>query len=95
MINVTLPPEIELFVHQAVAEGRYPSEQALLTDAIRFLRDSKIPHERLRGKIDAALAEVDRGLGIEIDDDDSLTTFFDELEAEVHATIAAEPKNNE
>ncbi|MGA2033463.1 MAG: type II toxin-antitoxin system ParD family antitoxin [Thermoguttaceae bacterium] len=90
MINVSLPADIEQFVHQAVAEGRYANEQEVVTDAIRFLRDSKVRHQRLREGIDEALAEVDRGLGIEIDSEDSLAAFFDELEAEVHATIAGE-----
>ncbi len=94
MISVSLPPDIEQFVHQAVAEGRYPNEQEVVTDAIRFLRDSKMRHQRLRGEIEEALAEVDRGGGIEIDSDESLAAFFDELEAEVQATIGAEQKSS-
>ena len=95
MISVSLPADIELFVHQTVSEGRYANEAEFVTDAIRFLRDSKMRHERLREEINEVLAEVEHGLGIEIDSDDVLATFFDELEAEVHAELAAEKKSDE
>jgi putative addiction module CopG family antidote len=87
MISVSLPADIEQFVHQAVAEGNYPNEQEVVADAIRLLRDSKARHQRLRAEIGEALAGVDRGEGIEIQSDEALAAFFDELEAEVHATI--------
>lgn len=92
MIHVSLPPDIEQFVHQAVAEGKYLNEQEVVTDAIRLFRDLRTRHQRLRGEIDEALAGVDRGEGIEIDSDQSLATFFDALEEEVEATVAAEKK---
>jgi len=95
MISVSLPADIEQFVHQAVSEGNYPNEQELVADAVRLLRDSKARHHRLRAEIDEALASVDRGEGIEIDSDEALAAFFDELEAEVHATLAAEKKRTE
>ncbi len=95
MINVSVPADIEQFVHQTVAEGQYANEQELMTEAVRFLRDSKLRHQRLRKEIDEALTEVDRGLGIEIDSDDALAAFFDDLEAEVQADLAAEKKSAE
>jgi putative addiction module CopG family antidote len=90
MITVSLPPDVEQFVLQAVAEGKYPNEQDVVTDAIRLLRDLRKRHQRLRGEIDQALASVDRGEGIDIDSDESLTAFFDDLEREVRTAIAAE-----
>jgi len=93
MINISLPADVEQFVVETVAEGQYANEQDVVTDAIRFLRDSKIRQKRLRKEIDEALAEIDRALGFEIDSDDALAAFFDELEAEVHTEIAAEMKN--
>ena len=90
MISLSLPADVEQFVHQTVAEGGYANEQEVVTDAIRFLRDSKAQHRQLRKEIGDALAEVDGGLGIEIDSDESLAAFFDELESEVQAEIAAQ-----
>jgi Arc/MetJ-type ribon-helix-helix transcriptional regulator len=66
-----------------------------VTDAIRLLRDSKMRQQRLRGAVGEALAGVDRGEGVEIDSDESLAAFFDELEAEVHAAATAEKKGAE
>jgi putative addiction module CopG family antidote len=94
MITISLPPDVEQFVLQAVAEGKYPNEQDVVTDAIRLLRDLRKRHQRLRGEIDEALASVDRGEGFEIDSDDSLAAFFDDLEREAQATIAAEKKGD-
>jgi hypothetical protein len=51
--------------------------------------------QRLRGAVGEALASVDRGEGVEIDSDESLAAFFDELEAEVHAAATAEKKGAE
>ena len=95
MISVSLPADVEQFVHETIAAGGYANEQEVVTDAIRFLRDSRTQHQQLRSQIDEALAEVDGGLGIEIDSDEALTAFFDQLEAEVHSEIAAEKKGVE
>ena len=95
MISVSLPADIEQFVHQAVSEGSYPNEEEMVADAIRLLRDSKARHQRLRTEIGQALAGVDRGEGIEIDSDEALKAFFDELETEVHAAVAVEKKRAE
>jgi putative addiction module CopG family antidote len=94
MINLSLPADIEQFVHQAVADGKYPNEQEVVTDAIRLLRDSKVRHQRLRLEIDEALAGVDRGEGIELDSDESLAAFFDELEEDARQA-ALETKDAE
>jgi Arc/MetJ-type ribon-helix-helix transcriptional regulator len=67
----------------------------VVADAIRLLRDSKARHQRLRAEIDEALAGVDHGEGIDIDSDEALAAFFDELEAEVHATVAVEQTRTE
>jgi antitoxin ParD1/3/4 len=92
MLAINLPPEIEQYVHQAVANGRYPNEQEVVVDAIRLLQDSDLRYQQLRTEIREALASVDRGEGIEIDIDEELTAFFDEIEADVEAQLAAEKK---
>jgi putative addiction module CopG family antidote len=95
MINVSLPADVEEFLHAAVAEGMYPSEQEVVVEAVRLLRDSQGRRQRLRAEIDEALASVDRGEGIEIESDEALAVFFDELEADVNATVAVEKKSDE
>jgi hypothetical protein len=66
-----------------------------VADAVRLLRDSKLRHQRLRGETEQALAAVDRGEGIEIDGDEAMSAFFDDLEAEVRETVAREKKQDE
>jgi putative addiction module CopG family antidote len=95
MINVSLPADVEQFLHQAVAEGKFSSEQEAVAAAVRLLRDSAARCQRLRRDIGEALAGVDRGEGVEIQNDEELAKFFDELEAETRAAAAADKQGTE
>jgi putative addiction module CopG family antidote len=88
MLTVTLPPEIEQFLRQAVATGAYGDEQAVVLEAIRLLRDRDTRRRQLRTDIDEAIQSIDRGEGIELESDEATRRFFDELEAEVQAELA-------
>jgi uncharacterized protein len=90
MLTVSLPAEFEQYVHQMVTDGKYRNEQEVVLDAIRLLRDSNLRHEQLRAGIREALDSVDGGDGIELDGDEALAAFFDELETEVRAELASE-----
>ena len=37
-MSIHLPPELERFVHEQVIGGRYPSEEAVIRDALEQLR---------------------------------------------------------
>jgi putative addiction module CopG family antidote len=90
MISVDLPSDIEQFVHQAVSGGKYRSEQEVVLDAIRCLRDRALHYEQLRSEIREAFDSVERGEGIDIEGDKALAAFFDDVEAEVRSELAAE-----
>jgi len=92
MLTVSLPPDIEQYVHQVVASGKYRDERELVVQAIRWLRDSHARYQQLRAEIQEALEGVQRGEGIELEDEEALTGFFDQLESEVQAELAAEKK---
>jgi Arc/MetJ-type ribon-helix-helix transcriptional regulator len=40
-----LPADLEAFVQQELAEGKYPSEAELVADALRLLRERQKSHE--------------------------------------------------
>ena len=40
-----LPADLEAFVQQELAEGKYPSEAELVADALRLLRERQRSHE--------------------------------------------------
>lgn len=75
----SLPPELQQFVEQELASGRYQTREDVICDALRLLRERKL-HE-LRREIDAGLQQLDRGEGIELEDERSLQAFFDDIKA--------------
>jgi putative addiction module CopG family antidote len=82
-MSETLPADLQQFVREELATGRYPSERDLVVDAVRLLREARVQEEDLRAKIQARIASLERGEAIELDDDEALGRFFDEIEAEV------------
>ena len=66
-MNIQLTPEMEQLVQRQVRTGRYGSPSELLREALQLLEDKdavrSVPLQELRGRMDAALAEGDRGEG--------------------------------
>lgn len=89
-MSIAFPPELKSFVDAELSQGRYPSEGDLVCDAVRLLRQKRV--RGLRAEIDCGQAELDTGLGIEVDDAE-LDAFFDEIEAECDQELAAESRN--
>ena len=89
-MSIALPPELKSFVDAELSQGRYKSEGDLVCDAVRLLRQKRV--RGLRFEIDRGQAELDAGLGIEVDDGE-LDAFFDEIEAECDRELAAELGN--
>lgn len=89
-MSITFPPDLKNFVDVELSQGRYQSEGDLVCDAVRLLRQKRV--HGLRTEIDCGQAELDAGLGIEVDDVE-LDAFFDEIEAECDRELAAESGN--
>jgi antitoxin ParD1/3/4 len=70
-MNLTLKPELESFIQQEILAGKYSSPDEAIEAALNLLQ-SKNSVERLatelRGKIDIAAAQLDRGEGLNGDD---------------------------
>jgi Arc/MetJ-type ribon-helix-helix transcriptional regulator len=82
-----LPPDVQQFLRDEVAGGRYSSKEEVVIEAVRLPRDGSRPFQESREEVRARVARLKRGEGIELEDDQALEKFFDEIEAEV----AAEP----
>jgi len=74
-----IPVEFQQFVQQEVASGRYHSVEEVIVDGLRLLRERKL--YELRKDIDAGLAQLDRGEGIELESEQALQDFFDDIKA--------------
>lgn len=62
-MSVTLPPDIQEFVRQAIANGDFANEDDVLIAGVRALRELKSRHDSLRHDIQAAIDEMDAGQG--------------------------------
>ena len=72
-----LSPDLESFVQHEVAAGNYPSAEDVISDGLRLLRERKL--YELRRDIEAGRAQLERGEGIELKDDDALRVFFEDI----------------
>ena len=64
-LNVSLTPELEEFVQDRVATGRYQTASEVVREGLRLLefqeRDRDAAHAALKAKLEHAAAQADRG----------------------------------
>jgi len=77
MIPEAVPPELQRFVEQELASGRYQSAEEVVAEGLRLLRERKL--YELRKDVDAGVQQLDRGEGIELEDQETLQRFFDDI----------------
>ena len=77
MMPGTIPPDLRQFVEQELASGKYGNAEEMVTEGLRLLRERKL--YELRRDIDAGIEQIERGEGIEIDGEEALRRFFDEV----------------
>jgi putative addiction module CopG family antidote len=74
-MSVDIPPQFASFVQQSIASGRFESESAMLSEALKLLA----LRERERKLVEGALDEFDRGEYIELDDE-GLRKFLEDAQ---------------
>ena len=88
-MTVEIPPELQQFVHQVIDAGGCKSEAEVVGQALRLLQERQRRIEELRREVQPALDRLDRGEGIELDED-GLDAFFEDIKARSLAELAAE-----
>jgi putative addiction module CopG family antidote len=86
MIN-GLPEDLEQFVEQELASGKYASRDELVTEAVRLLRERERRLKGLREKILPALERLDRGEYTEYNEG-SLRDLIDNVKVRGRARLA-------
>ena len=80
--NISLTPEQDAFIEEAVKSGEYQNASEAVRDALRALqqrrREDSLKLEALRRQIDAGVDALDRGEFIEIADTE-LDAYLDGL----------------
>jgi len=79
-MTVEIPADLQQFVHQIIADGSYKSEAEVVGQAIRLLEERQRRIKELRREIQPALDRLDRGEGIDLDED-GLDAFFEDIKA--------------
>jgi antitoxin ParD1/3/4 len=80
-MTVEIPLEYQQFVHSVVGRGSYKSEAEVVGTALGLLRDRESRIEQLRAEIQPALNRLDRGEGIELDDE-GLDALFEDIKSQ-------------
>jgi antitoxin ParD1/3/4 len=82
--NISLTPEQDAFIEEAVKSGEYQNASEAVRDALRVLqqrrREDALKLEALRRQIDAGIDVLERGESTEVDDAE-LDTYLDTLAA--------------
>ncbi|WP_309738486.1 MULTISPECIES: type II toxin-antitoxin system ParD family antitoxin [unclassified Chamaesiphon] len=69
-MNIALSPEQEQFIQSQIDRGRFKSAEEAVAQAFKLLereREYQSWIEDTRQKVDVAIAELDRGEGVELD----------------------------
>ena len=88
MIVQSFPPELESFVAEQIAAGNYQSEQDLVVNAVRVLRDVQAKRRQLREDVRLGVEQLERGEYTEYDEA-GLRQLFEKLEQRVVHRVEA------
>ncbi len=89
-MSYPFPPELQQLVREGLAAGKYQSEDEMLLEAVQLLRNRDADFQRFKQDLKTRLDGLDHGEGIELENDEALSEFFDEIEAEVLSELATE-----
>ena len=82
-MTTEIPPEYQQFVQSMIGSGAFPSEAAVVGEALRLFQERL---NRLRAELQPAIDRLDRGEGIELDEE-SLDQFFEDIKAEAQEEL--------
>ncbi len=91
---IEIPAEHAQFVKAVISRGSYKSEDEVVDEALRLLKKRESRIEQLRKELAPALVRLDRGEGIELDEE-TLQPFFEEIKAEGKRRLAERQNNQE
>ena len=91
-MSYPFPPDLQQLVQEGLATGNYQSEDEMLLEALQLLRRRDADLQRFKRNLKTRLDGLDRGEGIELQDDEALAEFLEDIEAEACSEIAAENK---
>jgi Arc/MetJ-type ribon-helix-helix transcriptional regulator len=79
----SLPADLQSFIRAQVLAGNFSSESDVVTQAIPLLPDQEENYLLFRAEAQRRLKSLDEGNYIELNGDEELAQFFEELKQEV------------
>ena len=88
-MGVDIPPQFASFVQQSIASGRFESESAMLTEALRLLAF----RERELDLVRKGFEDIERGDYLEFDEE-GLAKFFEDIKRKGREQLRAEGRTD-
>jgi len=93
MSSSSFPQDIGQFIDQQLAMGKYHSEQELMTEAVRVLREVQVRQQQFADDIRLGMEQLERGEFKEYDEQ-GLRNRFEVLKDRARRRIAAGNENS-
>ncbi len=81
-MSYAFPGELQQLIQSELAKGVYASEDELLLVALKALREHEQVFQQFRAEVQNRIESLDRGEGIELEDEQALRGFAGEIKAE-------------
>ena len=78
-MDSTLPSDLQQFVTDVVASGKFRSPDEVLAEGLRALRDRERKLDSLRADLQVGLDELDRDECVVVDGEDAQRKLFDDI----------------
>jgi Arc/MetJ-type ribon-helix-helix transcriptional regulator len=91
-MSYAFPGELQQLVQSELAKGVYASEDELLLVALKAFREREQVFQQFRAEVQSRIESLERGEGIELDDEQALREFADEIKAEGRRSWEADQK---
>ncbi len=75
------PSELRQLVERGLATNNYRNEDEMLLEAVRLLHQRDTHFHQFEKNLKTRLDRLDRGEAIELEDDQALREFFDDVQA--------------
>lgn len=67
-MNISLPPDSELYLREQLASGKFPSADEVVAEALRRMREYDQKMDELRRDIAIGIEQADQGLASEFNE---------------------------
>ena len=80
-MDYSFSPELNQLIQEGLASGDYVSEDSMLLEAVRLLRECDRREQDFRAQLQARIDRLDRGEGVVLEDEAELRRFFDDVQS--------------